>query len=56
MRGAVEGPVTAHLPASALQLHPSATLYIDPGAASELAHTAEYRKRMSAEGELDGRL
>jgi glucosamine-6-phosphate deaminase len=33
---AVEGPVTSLLPASALQLHPKATVVLDEGAASGL--------------------
>ena len=34
---AVEGPVTASVPASALQLHPAATVVLDPDAASACA-------------------
>ncbi len=34
---AIEGPVTEMIPASALQLHPNATVIADPSAASELA-------------------
>ena len=34
--GAVEGPVTAMLPASALQLHPNVTVFLDDAAASHL--------------------
>ncbi|MGB2767535.1 MAG: glucosamine-6-phosphate deaminase, partial [Propionicimonas sp.] len=33
----VEGPVTAMYPGSVLQLHPRATIIVDPAAASELA-------------------
>lgn len=33
---AVEGPITAMCPASALQLHPHVTVVLDPGAASRL--------------------
>ena len=36
VRGAVEGPVTPHLPASILQQHPGASLYLDRAAASLL--------------------
>ena len=36
VRAAVEGPVTADVPASVLQRHPNATLYLDPPAASLL--------------------
>ncbi|MCW3492219.1 glucosamine-6-phosphate deaminase [Microbacterium sp. SSM24] len=41
--GAVEGPVTASLPGSAIQLHPHATVIVDEAAASALAHAAYYR-------------
>jgi glucosamine-6-phosphate deaminase len=36
VQGAVKGPVTAHLPASALQRHPHTTLFLDSGSASLL--------------------
>ncbi len=41
--GAVEGPVTASNPASAIQLHPRATVIVDEGAASALANAEYYR-------------
>jgi len=41
IRDCVEGPITASVPASALQLHPNVTLAIDRDAASELAN-ADY--------------
>jgi glucosamine-6-phosphate deaminase len=41
--GAVEGPVTASNPASAIQLHPQATVILDAAAASELANLDYYR-------------
>ena len=41
--GAVEGPITASLPGSAIQLHPHATVVIDEAAASRLAHADYYR-------------
>jgi|SRR6187431_1547695 glucosamine-6-phosphate deaminase len=41
--GAVEGPVTASLPASAIQLHPHATVVIDDAAASDLRFREYYR-------------
>lgn len=41
--GAVEGPVTASLPASAIQLHPHATVVIDEAAASDLRFGQYYR-------------
>src|SRR5690606_29248344 len=37
VRGAVEGPVTPDVPASILQKHPQATLYLDKAAASLLS-------------------
>jgi glucosamine-6-phosphate deaminase len=40
---AVEGPVTAMVPASALQMHEHATVLVDEEAASEL-RLAEYYK------------
>ncbi|CAA6604018.1 Glucosamine-6-phosphate deaminase [Rhodospirillaceae bacterium LM-1] len=39
---AVEGPVTAMIPASALQLHPDATLLLDQAAASRLLLKDDY--------------
>lgn len=39
---AVEGPVTASVPASALQLHAAATVILDPAAASGLRHRDYY--------------
>lgn len=41
---AVEGPVTAMVPASALQLHPHVTVLIDEPAAAELTLTGYYRE------------
>lgn len=41
--GAVEGPVSAALPASVIQLHQRATVIVDEDAASRLAHTEYYR-------------
>lgn len=41
--GAVEGPVTASLPGSAIQLHPHTTVVIDEAAACRLAHADYYR-------------
>ena len=38
--GAVEGPVTAEIPASALQLHPRVTVVLDRWASSGLARSA----------------
>ena len=41
--GAVEGPLTASLPGSAIQLHPRATVVVDEAAASRLSHAEYYR-------------
>jgi len=41
IRRSIEGPITASVPASAMQLHPNVTVAIDRDAASELAN-AEY--------------
>ena len=41
--GAVEGPVTASLPGSAIQLHPHVTVVLDEPAASRLAYLDYYR-------------
>ncbi len=40
---AVEGPVTAMVPASALQLHPHVTVVVDEAAASQLTLADYYR-------------
>lgn len=40
---AVEGPVAARCPASALQLHPHVTVLVDAAAASRLEHTEYYQ-------------
>ena len=40
---AVEGPLTASLPGSAIQLHPHATVVVDEAAASRLAQSDYYR-------------
>jgi glucosamine-6-phosphate deaminase len=41
---AVEGPITAMVPASALQLHPRVTVLVDADAAAELTLTDYYRE------------
>ena len=40
---AVEGPITSMNPASALQLHPKVTVFLDPESASELKMQEYYR-------------
>ncbi|WP_404429915.1 glucosamine-6-phosphate deaminase [Microbacterium lacus] len=43
LAAAVEGPVSASIPASAIQLHPHVTVIVDEAAASHLQHHAYYR-------------
>ncbi|MBX6748096.1 MAG: glucosamine-6-phosphate deaminase [Micromonosporaceae bacterium] len=43
LAAAVEGPVTASLPASAIQLHPEVTVIVDEAAASRLRFADYYR-------------
>ncbi len=43
LAAAVEGPVTASLPGSAIQLHRDALVIVDEGAASRLQHADYYR-------------
>ncbi len=42
LAGAVEGPVTASLPGSAIQLHPRVTVIVDEAAATMLKHADYY--------------
>jgi glucosamine-6-phosphate deaminase len=51
---AVEGPLTASCPASVLQLHPHATVLLDPEAASRLERTDHYREVYAAKPEWQG--
>jgi glucosamine-6-phosphate deaminase len=51
---AVEGPVTAMVPASALQLHPHATVVLDGAAASKLTLLHYYRDVWAAKPEWQG--
>ena len=44
---AVEGPVAAMVPASALQLHPHATVVVDEAAAGALRQAGYYRETWS---------
>ena len=43
LAGAVEGPLTASLPGSAIQLHPRVTVIVDEAAAAQLVHADYYR-------------
>ena len=51
---AVEGPLTASCPASVLQLHPHATVLLDPAAASLLERTDHYREVYEAKPDWQG--
>jgi glucosamine-6-phosphate deaminase len=51
---AVEGPVSASCPASALQLHPHVTVLLDQDAASRLARLAYYREVYAAKPAWQG--
>lgn len=44
VRECVEGPVSAHWPASILQMHPHTTVVVDDDAASQLAFTRYYKQ------------
>lgn len=46
--GAVEGPVSAGLPASVIQLHPDVTVLVDDAAASRLRYLNYYRAAWAA--------
>jgi glucosamine-6-phosphate deaminase len=50
----VEGPVTAMIPASALQLHPHATVIVDEPAASRLQLADYYRETWAAKPDWQG--
>jgi len=51
---AVEGPVTAMVPASALQLHPHVTVVIDESAASQLRLAGYYRETYAGKPSWQG--
>ncbi|WP_225846293.1 glucosamine-6-phosphate deaminase [Streptomyces sp. HPF1205] len=51
---AVEGPVAAVVPASALQLHPHATVVVDEAAASKLKLAAYFRATYAAKPDWQG--
>lgn len=51
---AVEGPLSASLPGSAIQLHPHVTVVIDEAAASRLAHADYYRYTYANKPEWQG--
>jgi len=51
---AVEGPVSASCPGSALQLHPHVTLLLDPAAAARLERLEHYREVYAAKPSWQG--
>lgn len=53
VRACVEGPVTAQLPASALQMHPNVTAILDEPAAAWLARADYYRQVEQVQRELE---
>ena len=53
VKALVEGPVTTAVTASALQLHPKATVLIDEAAAAKLEHGDYYRWVQSQKGEYE---
>jgi glucosamine-6-phosphate deaminase len=50
----VEGPITASVPATALQLHPHATVVVDRPAAARLARRAEYERTFALKPSWQG--
>jgi glucosamine-6-phosphate deaminase len=50
--GAVEGPVSASLPASVIQLHPEVTVFVDEAAASRLRYADYYRSAWEHRADL----
>ncbi len=44
---AIEGPLTAAIPASSIQLHPNAVVILDPEAAGDLKYKKYYRQQSS---------
>lgn len=54
VRECVEGAVSAHWPASVLQLHPHATVVVDVDAASQLAFTDYYRTTYASKPSWQG--
>ena len=54
LAAAVEGPVSASRPGSAIQLHPHTTVIIDEAAASELEHLDYYRHAWANKPEWQG--
>ncbi len=55
VRAAVEGAISSFWPASALQLHPDVTLYLDPESASLLTMGDYYRRAQENQQDLEER-
>ena len=55
VRAAVEGAISSFWPASALQLHPDVTLYLDPESASLLTMRDYYRRAQENQQDLEER-
>lgn len=55
VRAAIEGPVSAFCPASALQLHPDVWFYLDDAAASGLSMLEYYRRVVEDDRRLESR-
>jgi len=51
----IEGPVAAHLPASTLQMHRQATVFLDAAAASRLQDQDYYLRAEAMQRKLEGR-
>ena len=56
VKGSVEGPITAMLTASSLQLHPNTVVIVDEAAASKLERIDYYRWAQDAKKQLTGRM
>jgi glucosamine-6-phosphate deaminase len=54
VHAAIEGPVSAFWPGSALQLHPDVTFFLDPQSASKLSLLEYYRRAAENEARLRG--
>ena len=54
MADAVEGPLSASCPASTLQLHPHATVLLDPAAAARLSRVGYYREVSAGKPDWQG--
>ena len=55
VRSFIEGPITAQIPASILQLHPSVTVVLDEAAAGWLVRKDYYRQVEKIQFEIEAR-